>query len=133
MKAGHLQVFASAKPKHPKVCSFSHWAILLLRNPWVMQKLQGRIKVIWSRTDSLGVGQRHRKRGDITGHSCMSRDKGRGRNGFYKLVPHPKPCAEHSGFESLGTRSTWDPVMPLLSSVTLDKSLTPSEYQDPHL
>lgn len=59
----------------------------------------------------------------------MSRDKGRGRNGFYKLVLHPKPCAEHSGLETLGTRSTWVPMMPLPSSVTLEKPLTPSEHQ----
>ena len=57
----------------------------------------------------------------------MSRDDSRGRNGFYKLLLHPKPSAERSGLESLGIRSTWGQVKLLPSSVTLGKSFTPPE------
>lgn len=53
----------------------------------------------------------------------MSRDNGKGTNGFYKLLPQPKPSPEHSGLQSLGIRSTWGPVILLPRSVTLEKSL----------
>lgn len=88
----------------------------------------------WGRTNSLAVWVGTQKdREDTTGQGCMSRGNSRGRNGFYKLLLHPRPSAERSHLASLGIRSTWGQVKLLPSSVALAKSFTPPECEDPHL